>query len=94
MTVAVIGIDCGLPEALSVITRFAAWIVGVTFESAVKLMTITQLFPALSVFGHNSTPRKPVESSPEIDCTAKLVNVIMDVPVLVSVVDCSVVVLM
>ena len=94
MTVAVIGIVCGLPDPLSVITRFAACTTGVTLESAVKLMMMTQLFPALSVFGHNSTPRKPVESSPGIDCTAKLVNVIIVVPVLVSVVDCSVVVLM
>src|ERR1700689_5558239 len=50
ITVADIRIDCGLPEALSAITRLAAW-VFVTLESAVKLMMMVQLLPALSVLG-------------------------------------------
>src|SRR5271165_2652019 len=85
MTVADISTVCGLPEALSAITKLAAC-VFVTLESAVKLMRMMQLFPALRVFGHNSTPRKPDESSPVIGATLKLVNVIIDDPVLVSVV--------
>jgi hypothetical protein len=48
-------------------------------------MMITQDFPALSVLGQSSTPRKPVESSPEIAITLKLVNVTIEVPVLVTV---------
>ena len=58
-----------------------------TFESEVKLMMMMQLFPGLSVFGQSSTPRKPDESSPVIGATLKLVKVIIDVPVLVSVVS-------
>jgi hypothetical protein len=85
MTVADIRIICGLPAPLSAITRFAAWVL-VTLESEVKLIRIVQLFPGLSVLGHSSTPRKPLESSPEIAAMLKLVKVIMDVPVLVSVV--------
>src|SRR5271156_3921335 len=86
MTVADIRIICGLPAALSAITRVAAWGL-VTLESEVKLIRIVQLFPGLSVLGHNSTPRKPLESSPEIAAMLKLVKVIIDVPVLVSVVE-------
>ena len=56
ITVADIGIVCGLPEALSAITRLAAW-VFVTLESAVKLMMIVQLLPALSVLGQKAMPR-------------------------------------
>jgi hypothetical protein len=48
-------------------------------------MMITQDFPPLSVLGQSSTPRKPVESSPEIAITLKLVNVTIEVPVLVTV---------
>lgn len=85
MTVAVMGIDCGLPAALSVMTRFAACVL-VTFESLVKLMMMVQLFPAFKVLGQSSTPRNPEESSPEIEPTLKFVKVIIEVPVLVSVV--------
>src|SRR5271155_5575547 len=56
ITVADIGIVCGLPEALSAITRLAAC-VFVTLESAVKLMMIVQVLPALSVLGQNAMPR-------------------------------------
>jgi len=86
ITVADINTICGLPAALSATTKFAACVL-VTFESAVKLIMIEQLFPALSVFGQKVMPRKPLESSPEIEAILKLEKVIMDAPVFVSVVD-------
>ena len=87
MTIAVIGTVCGLPAALSAMSRFAACVL-VTLESAVKLMMMVQLFPALRVLGQSSMPRKPVESSPEIAITLKLVKVTIELPVLVIVVAC------
>jgi hypothetical protein len=42
---------------LSVMAAYFA--VFVTFESAVKLMRMIQLFPASRVFGQSSAPRKP-----------------------------------
>ena len=84
MTVADIRIICGLPEALSAITRFAACVL-VTVESAVKLMMMRQLWPELSVLGQKATPRKPVESSPEIEAMLKLVKVTMELPELVTI---------
>src|SRR5580658_2313561 len=50
ITVADIRIDCGLPEALSAITRLAAWVL-VTLESAVKLGVTGQRLPELGVLG-------------------------------------------
>ena len=56
MTVADIRIVCGLPTALSVMTRFAAWVL-VTCESAVKLMKTVQVFPGFSVLGQKAMAR-------------------------------------
>jgi len=84
ITVAVMSTICGLPAPLSTVTRFAACVL-VTFESAVKLIKMVQLFPAFSVFGQKVMPRKPEESSPEIEAMLKLENVTMDAPVFVTV---------
>jgi hypothetical protein len=48
-------------------------------------MMIVQLFPAFKVLGQNSAPMNPVESSPEIAPTLKLLKVTIDEPVLVTV---------
>src|ERR1700733_4945321 len=84
ITVAVMGTVCGLPAALSVSRRFAAC-VGVVLESAVKLMVMVQALPAARVWPQTLVGEKPVESSPEIEPTVKLLKVTVDFPELVTV---------
>ena len=82
ITVAVSGTVCGLSGAVSVTTRVAACGL-VTFESAVKPMTMVQVLPGFSVRGQKLTPKKPLESAPATEAMLKLLKVIMRPSVLV-----------